>query len=113
MKLIRILLTLAVVLTMIAAGVLFSLQNTAPVPLDLLVHRFEPQSVSLWVLGALALGGLLGILASSFIQWRLRGKLARAGAERDRALAELDRQRSAVGGKREKRAAAAGASSLP
>ena len=113
MKLIRILLTLAVVLTMIAASVLFSLQNTAPVPLDLLVHRFEPQSVSLWVLGALAIGGLLGILASSLILWRLRRSLAKAMGQRDRALAELDRQHSPVGGKREKRAAAAGASSLP
>jgi putative membrane protein len=113
MKYVRTLLTLVIVLAMIAAGVLFSLQNTDPVPLDLLVYRFAPQSVSLWVLSALAVGGVLGIAASSLILWRLRSSLASTRRQLARARAELDRLHSPVTEKRVQRPAAAGGIALP
>ena len=61
MNLIRKLLILFVVLVTVVAGALFALQNTALVPLDLLVYTFEAQSLALWVLSAFATGGVLGI----------------------------------------------------
>ena len=75
MKFLRNLLTLVVVLAMIAVGVLFALQNEEPVPLDLLVYQFEPRSLALWLLSALAIGGLLGLVISSAIMLRLRTSL--------------------------------------
>ena len=76
MKFLRNILTVLIMLATIAVGVLFALQNKMPVPLDLLVYTFEPRSLALWVLGALALGGVLGMLASSAILLRLRASLA-------------------------------------
>lgn len=95
MNLLYKILTLLVVLGMLAAGILFSLQNKMLVPLDLLIYRFEPHSVSLWVLGALALGGLLGIFASSGALLRLRGSLVSSNRQLAKARAEVDRLRTA------------------
>jgi putative membrane protein len=89
MKAFRKLLTLVIVLATIAVGVLFALQNKAPVPLDLLVYTFNPKSLALWVLASLALGGLLGLLASSAIVLRLRTSLASANRKLAKATAEL------------------------
>ncbi len=54
-------------------GMAFSVQNTAPVPLDLLLIQLSEQSVALWVLLAFALGGLSGIAVSMVAIIRLRG----------------------------------------
>ena len=91
MKFLRNTLTVLIMLATIAVGVLFALQNKMPVPLDLLVYTFEPRSLALWVLGALALGGVLGMLASSAILLRLRASLASSRRQLAKARAESDR----------------------
>lgn len=98
MKVFRKLLTLVIVLATIAVGVLFALQNKAPVPLDLLVYTFSPKSLALWVLASLALGGLLGLLASSAIVLRLRTSLGSANRKLSKATAELSKLRAPVSG---------------
>ena len=95
MKLLRTLLTLVIVLATLAVGVLFALQNKAPVPLDLLVYTFDPKSLALWILLALALGGLIGMLISSAIVLRLRATLHSANRKLSKARAELDSLRTA------------------
>ena len=57
MKFLRSILSIVIVLAMVAVGVMFALQNEMPVPLDLLVYSFEPKSLALWLLSALAIGG--------------------------------------------------------
>ena len=94
MKLLRNLLTIAVALATIAAGVLFALQNKSPVPLDMLVYTFEPQSLALWVLGSFAIGGVLGMLVSSAILVRTRAALGSSRRQLDKARAELGRLRT-------------------
>ncbi|MDX1733894.1 MAG: LapA family protein [Halioglobus sp.] len=93
MKLLRNLLTVLVVLAMVGVGVLFSLQNKTPVPLDLLVYTFEPQSLALWILGAFALGGVLGLVISSAIMVRLRASLGASKRQLERTRTELARLR--------------------
>lgn len=95
MKLLRKLVALLIVLAMLAAGVLFALQNKEPVPLDLLVYTFEPHSLALWVLSAFALGGVAGMLASSAVILRLRTGRAAANRQLRKVNAELDRLRTA------------------
>lgn len=95
MKLLRKILTLLVVLATLAAGVLFAVQNKDPVALDLLVHTFEPHSLALWVLGAFALGGVAGMLASGAVILRLRAARATANRQLQKANTELDRLRTA------------------
>ncbi len=88
MKLLRKLLTVFVVLATLVTGVLFALQNKTPVPLDLLVYTFEPQSIALWILLAFALGGLLGMIVSAVILVRTRASLRSCRRQLDRSLAE-------------------------
>ena len=76
MRLLRKLVTVLVALAMLAIGVLFAVQNKTPVPLDVLIYRFDEQSLALWVLSALAIGGVLGMAVSSLILLRMRGTLA-------------------------------------
>ncbi|MEQ9464652.1 MAG: lipopolysaccharide assembly protein LapA domain-containing protein [Haliea sp.] len=95
MNVLRKVIALLVILAMVAVGVLFALQNHQPVALDLLVHEFAPRSLALWLLAALALGGVLGLLASSIIILRLRGGLAIARRKLEKSKLELDRLRVA------------------
>jgi lipopolysaccharide assembly protein A len=94
MKLLRNLLTVLVVLATLAAGVLFALQNTTPVPLDLLVYTFGPQSIALWILVAFVLGGLLGMAVSAVILVRTRASLGSCKRQLDKTVAELGKLRS-------------------
>lgn len=93
MKILRNLLTAAVVLVMLAIGVLFSLQNKSSVPLDLLVVTFEPRSLAVWVLAAFALGGVFGMAVSSIILVRTRASLSSCRRQLDRAREEVSTSR--------------------
>ena len=95
MKLLRKLLFVAVALAMVALGVLFAVQNETLVPLDLLVYRFDPHSLALWILLAFALGGVLGLLMSSAIMLRQRASLGAVRRQLTRARAEADKLRGA------------------
>jgi len=93
MKFLRKLFAILVLLAMLGVGVLFALQNTAPVPLDLLVYTFEPRSLALWILLAFALGGVLGMAASSLIILRTRASLNARNRQLDRARDEVSKLR--------------------
>ena len=93
MKLLRNILTVLFLLAMIFVGVLFAQANKMPVPLDLLVYTFEPKTLALWVLGAFALGGALGMLASSFILVRTRVSLGSSKRQLDKARTEVSQLR--------------------
>ncbi len=95
MKLLRSVFTLLIVLATLAVGVLFALQNKAPVSLDLLVYTFDPKSLALWILLALTLGGFVGMLISSAIVLRLRASLHSNNNKLSKAQAELDSLRTA------------------
>ena len=75
MKFLLRLLIVSALLLIVLAGVLFSVQNTVQVPLDLLVISLPERSVALWVLLAFASGGLIGMLISMGMIWRLRASL--------------------------------------
>lgn len=94
MNLLRTLLTILVVLATIAVGILFALQNTTLVPLDLLVYTFAPKSLALWILAAFAAGGILGMLTASGIILRLRAKGLMADKRTAKVMSELDTLRA-------------------
>ena len=78
-----------VMFLVVAFGVLFSFQNTAKVPLDLLAFQFAEQSVSLWVLSAFALGGLIGVAISTLAILRLKSEQLLLQRKLDRQQKEL------------------------
>ncbi len=94
MKLLRNLLTVFTILATLGAGVLFALQNKTPVPLDLLIYTFGPQSTALWILIAFASGGILGMIVSAAILVRTRASLGSCRRQLDRSLTELGKLRS-------------------
>lgn len=93
MKQLRKILTVIVVLAMLVVSVLFALQNEVPVPLDLLIYTFGPQSLAVWVLVAFALGGLLGMIVSSVILVRTRASLNTCRKQLDRAREDASKLR--------------------
>lgn len=93
MSVLRGLTGIVVVLAMAGVGVLFALQNDVAVPLDLLVYRFAPRSVALWVLTAFALGGLCGVLVASVVSLSLRTRMRLLNRQLTRAQSEADRLR--------------------
>ncbi len=86
MKLLRHLFNIVIVIATLAIGVLFALQNKTPVSLDLLVYTFDPKSLALWILAALATGGLIGMLISSARSW-FNERLALCGTNMSTLLA--------------------------
>lgn len=89
MKPLRKLLTVLIILATLVVGVLFALQNTIQVPLDLLVYSFGAQSLALWVLLAFVLGGVLGMIISSIILVRTRASLKSATRKLEKNRVEI------------------------
>ncbi|MCR8921632.1 LapA family protein [Dasania sp. GY-MA-18] len=91
----RLLLRLVLLLLLLAVfliGVLFTLQNDTPVPLDLLILQLDAQWLALWVLLAFALGGLAGMLVGLLGLWRIkreRYSLKRQLQQANKELAKL------------------------
>jgi uncharacterized integral membrane protein len=94
MGFLRKLAALAIALAMAGIGVMFALQNPEPVPLDVLIVRRPPRSVALWVLSALALGGVLGMALSAPALLRLRARLAATRRQLNRAQSDVERLRA-------------------
>jgi uncharacterized membrane protein YciS (DUF1049 family) len=96
-KFLATLLSVLILAAVTGSGILFALQNSTRVPLDVLVYTFEPHSVALWVLGAFAVGGVLGVLMSSGLIWRKRAALLTSERQLKRAREDLAQLRSGSG----------------
>ena len=81
-------LTLLLAVGAVAAGGLFSLQNTKEIPLDLMVVQLPAQPVAIWVLAALAVGVFIGLGAGTLLALRRSAMIRRLRKQRDRLLAE-------------------------
>lgn len=90
------LVTSLVVLLMLALGVLFAVQNTASVPLDLLFVVFPERSLALWLILALSLGVVLGMAVSWGIIIKLKKDVLLTRSQSQRFKKELDSIRGAV-----------------
>ena len=86
MKFLKNLLVFILLAGTLVLGALFAVQNTAQVPLDLLVIYLPERSIALWVLLAFAIGGVVGMLTNIGLVWRLRAALLKA----NRRLSRLE-----------------------
>ena len=80
-------LTLLLAIGAMTIGALFSLQNTTPVPLDLIVVQLTPQPVAIWILLALALGVMIGLLVGAWLSLRRVAIIRQLRKQRDGLLA--------------------------
>ncbi len=80
-------LTLLLAVGAVAAGGLFSLQNTEEIPLDLIVMQLPAQPVAIWVLAALAVGVVIGLGAGTLLALRRSAMIRQLRKQRDRLMA--------------------------
>ena len=64
-------------------GMLFTSENTTQVALNLVFWEFGPANMSLWIMLAFILGGLLGLIVSLLLLMKLRTHLIRAEKRAD------------------------------
>ena len=84
-------LTLLLAVGAIAAGGLFSLQNTDEIPLDLILVQLPAQPVAIWILAALAAGVFIGLGAGTLLALRRSATIRRLRRQRDRLLAAAEK----------------------
>ncbi len=65
MRWLKRLVTLLILVAVLAAGLLFSLQNGTAVPVDLLIYQTVERPMAVWLLLAFALGGVIGLVVGS------------------------------------------------
>lgn len=75
MRFIKRLLVVLLVLLVLLVGILFTLHNMTPVTIDLIFVTLPQASLSLWLLGAFALGGFVGVVLSSLMLVSLKTRL--------------------------------------
>lgn len=72
----------------VAAGILFTLENDVLVPLKLLVVDLPEQRLAFWMILAFVTGGMSGILAASLAMGRMRA----AKAMSQRRVSQLEKK---------------------
>ena len=86
------LLVVTLLLGVLVIGLLFSIQNAAEVPVDLLVLQTLPRPLATWLIIAFVLGGIAGLLAGSAALLRLQARqvqLRRQLGNCEKELAQL------------------------
>ncbi|WP_272989405.1 MULTISPECIES: lipopolysaccharide assembly protein LapA domain-containing protein [Spongiibacter] len=71
------LLLLLLVMAVVMLGLLFSMENTTLVSLNVLVAELPEQRLSTWVILSFFVGGLCGMLSASFVLIRLQASRLR------------------------------------
>lgn len=92
MRWVKRLLTTVILVLVLVAGLLFSLQNSATVPVNLLVFETAERPLSVWLLVAFALGGVIGLIVGSLALVKLQAgrlRLRRQLEACEKELAQL------------------------
>lgn len=92
MRWIKRLVVLLILALVLAGGLLFSLQNSGTIPVDLLVYHTAERPLSVWLLVAFALGGVIGMVVGSLALLQLqtsRLRLRRQLMACEKELAQL------------------------
>ncbi|WP_372864859.1 LapA family protein [Spongiibacter sp.] len=72
MQILKSILVLLLLLAVVLFGLLFSLENTALVPLNILVAELPEQRISTWLILSFLVGGVCGMLSASLLVLRLQ-----------------------------------------
>ena len=78
-------------------GIYFSSQNVQPVALNLVFWQLPEASVSIWVVGGFALGGILGLAMGLLMIARLKAQKMRVSRDLARCQKELAGLRANTG----------------
>lgn len=75
MRFLKRVIVVLLMLSVLLLGILFTLHNMTPVNIDLIFFTLPEASLSLWLLGAFALGGFVGVILSSIMLVSLKTRL--------------------------------------
>jgi putative membrane protein len=92
MRWIQRILVVVLLLLVLIFGLLFSLQNSQSVPLDLLVLQLQARPIAVWLLATFAFGGVVGLLVGTTALLRVqasRYRLRRRLENCEKELSEL------------------------
>lgn len=90
MKLIKRLLTALLLLALVACAVVFALSNQTAVEVDFLAFTLTT-STAIWIVGALVVGGLLGLMAGTGVFFRLKTTEVRSSRKIKRYEQEISK----------------------
>ena len=91
MSLIRRIIIVVFMLVILLVGILFSSHNNQMVVIDFLVYKTPEFYLSFWLITSFALGGLIGVLASSATIIRLKAGRKRSDKNVKRSESEIIR----------------------
>ena len=94
MRFLKRLIVVLLVLCVLVVGILFTLHNMVPVTIDLIFITLPEASLSLWLLGAFALGGFVGVMLSSVMLLSLKTRLYYLNKKVTSARHELNKLRT-------------------
>jgi putative membrane protein len=77
MQILKSIFLLLLIVAVIAFGLLFSIENTALVPLNILIMELPEQRISTWLIAAFFTGGVCGMLSASLLVLRLQASRMR------------------------------------
>ena len=94
MRFLKSLLVVVVMLGVLAFGILFSIENDAQVPLNVLVAKLPEQSLSVWIMAAFAIGALFGLLVGTLSSVKARTEKHMTERKLDKTRKELETLRA-------------------
>jgi len=80
-------------IVVVLVGILFTVNNTQPVAVDLLFFQLPEASLSLWLIAAFVVGGFLGAILSGLTVIALRTRLGSVRRRLTHTQKELDQLR--------------------
>lgn len=101
MKWIKRVLAVLVLLVVFVWAIVFTAENTLQAPLSLVFFTLPEASISVWIVGGFAAGGLLGLLLSLLLIARLKASHLSTRRQLEQCQQQLTTQQAVVKSKKE------------
>ncbi len=95
MRFLKVIILFILSVVILVVGIMFTIHNTEKVSIDLVFLTLPEASLSLWLIAAFVLGGLLGFMLSSIAVLSLKARLMGSRRKINATSKELDQLRTA------------------
>ena len=95
MRFLKMIIVFLLSVVILIVGIMFTIHNTEKVSIDLVFLTLPEASLSLWLIAAFVLGGVLGFLLSSVAVVSLKARLMGSRRKINATSKELDQLRTA------------------
>ncbi|SFF93174.1 putative membrane protein [Neptunomonas qingdaonensis] len=95
MRFLKLIIVFLLSVVILVVGIMFTIHNTEKVSIDLVFITLPEASLSLWLIAAFVLGGLLGFMLSTVAVVALKARLMGSQRKINATSKELDQLRTA------------------